>query len=142
MGFAVQWRSRREPLTACGGLAFGAVARRLAERILRAEDPVLASLRGLAGTGVLLVLGDADLLPWADGIEYLGRSPDAPSLLLPTCFEPGFGDALFERAIMRKPGGTAPLAVSPARRRLVSAAAAGPIDRSRLAQWLSHAEVA
>jgi hypothetical protein len=97
-------------------------------------------MRGLAGDGVMVVLSDADILPWADGVEYVGRSPEAPSLLLPTCLEPGVGDALFERAVARTPGGEPPLAISPARRRVVSVAAARPIDRRRLSDWLARHE--
>ncbi|MEU6238231.1 hypothetical protein [Kitasatospora sp. NPDC047058] len=52
---------------------------------------------GAASDGrLLLVLGDGDDLPWADGARYLGR--DA-GLLVPTTARPGPAAALWRRAL-------------------------------------------
>jgi hypothetical protein len=139
MLFALAWKPRLEPLVPSAALAFGEAARALAQRVLAFDDALLARLRGVGGDDVIVVLGEADILPWADGVEYVGRSPDAPSLLLPTTVAPSLGDGLFERAIARTPGGEPPIAISPARRRAVSVAAARPIDRARLSAWLARA---
>jgi hypothetical protein len=138
MLFPLSWKPRLTPLAPSAVVAFDAVATRLARRVLQFDDAVLAQLRGVAGDGLIAVLGDADILPWADGVEYLGRSPDAPALLLPTCLEPDAGEALFERAIVRTPGGEPPLAISPARRRVLSVATARRLDRRRVSEWLAR----
>ena len=36
----------------------------------------------------VVVLGATEALPWVDGVNYLGRDPDAPRLLLPTMLRP------------------------------------------------------
>jgi hypothetical protein len=136
--FAIEWRPRRDPLAPTAAIALEAAARRLAHRMLQLDDAALGRLRGVAGDAAIAVLGEADVLPWVDGIEYLGRTPEAPSLLLPTCLEPSVGDALFERVIVRSPGGAPPLAISPARRRAFSLASARPIERNRLGDWLAR----
>jgi hypothetical protein len=64
----------------------------------------------VSGPDVLLVVGDE--LPWADGVVYLGRDPDAPKLLLPTTLMPEVPVDLFERALLHKfADAAAPLAV-------------------------------
>jgi MoxR-vWA-beta-propeller ternary system domain bpX5 len=139
--FPVQWRPRAEPLAPAAVLGFDAAARRLATRVLQLDDATLARLHGVAGDRWIAVLGDSDVLPWADGVAYVGRAPDAPSLLLPTSLEPMVGGALFERAIARAPGGEPPMAISPDRRLVVCVAGARPIDRQRLGQWLARCEI-
>jgi hypothetical protein len=136
--FPVHWWPRPDPLAPIAALAFDAAATRLAKRVLQFDDALLGRLRGVAGDRVIAILGDADVLPWVDGVEYVGRSPDAPSLLLPTSLQPLVGDALFERAIARAPGAEPPVAISPAGRRALSLAGARPIDRRRLSDWLAR----
>jgi hypothetical protein len=43
--------------------------------------------------------GSAFRLPWVDGIEYLGRDPAAPELLLPTALEPNVSVSLLPAAL-------------------------------------------
>ena len=137
----IEWRARDIPLTptACAGI--GGVALTLARRLLRLADSELARYQGAAGGGVLIVSGEADLLPWTDGVLYLGRDPAAPDLLLPTALEPCLPLTLFESALRRShPEWTLPLAVFPAHRRVVSLSAARPIYRQTLQNWLDSAE--
>jgi hypothetical protein len=134
----LRWTPRAEPLAPEAALGFDGAAEALARRLARAGDEALARLRGVAGDGVVAVLGVADDLPWVDGVEYVGRAPGAPSLLLPTQVAPSVPAALLERAVVAR-AGAAPIAVSAARRRLVSLAGARPIDRVRLAAWLARA---
>jgi hypothetical protein len=120
--------------------ATGESARALATRLLALDDAVLAQLRGVAGTGLLLVLGAPELLPWVDGVAYLGRDPDAPSLLLPTALAPDVPVALLERALAARVNTLgAPLAVLDAPARLVPAADARPIERARLSAFRDSA---
>ena len=103
--------------------------------------PELERYQGAAGGGVLIVSGEGGILPWTDGIFYLGRDPAAPNLLLPTALEPRLPPALFESALRRSHAElTPPLAVFPAHRRVVSLSAARPIYRPALKNWLDGAE--
>ncbi len=126
-------RLREEPLPPAVLAAFGPAAARLRERLLRMSDEALAALSGVAGEGLLLVIG-ADL-PWVDGAVYLGRDPAAPALFLPTTLESAVPSALLERALRnRNPRELAPLAVLPGDTglRVVPLGVARPIDRGVL----------
>ena len=107
---------------------------------MRLGDEPLHELRGAAGDDVLVVLGATEVLPWVDGVNYLGRDPDAPRLLLPTMVRPAIAADAFERAIARHAaallGASGPWAVLHDARRVFSIADAGPIDRDLLGRWL------
>ncbi len=128
------------PLTpiAAVGLELGGVAEALAKRLLALSDHELSQLRGVAGDGVLLVLGDANALPWVNGITYLGVDPRAPRLLVPTMLTPNLPIELFEQALLRDLRAEPPIAVLTAAPRLISLAAALPIDRAALQAWLAR----
>jgi hypothetical protein len=136
----LEWRAREPPLPPCAVAARGKAARALAARLLARGDEALAELRGAAGDGLLLILGPAEALPWADGAEYLGRDERAPSLLLPTAEEPAAHPGLLERALLAHfPGALPPLAVLRAPALVLPASAARPISRALLAAWLARA---
>ena len=138
---------REPPLVPAAAVAVGPAARRLCQRLLE-DDSRLAELRGLGGSDLLLVLGDADSLPWSDGIAYLGHDPAAPRLLLPTALRPDVPLDLFERALLRHGQSGArerqplaaggPLAVLASPRRLVQVGLARRIERPLLERWLSR----
>jgi len=108
---------------------------RLAVRLQRMDDARLAGLRGVAGPGLLLLVGPD--LPWADGVAYLGRDPDAPLLLLPTHLRPDVPVDLLQRALVDAHGGEgAPLAVLVDPPSVVGVLAARAVDRSALERWL------
>jgi hypothetical protein len=92
----------------------------------------------VAADGVLVVVGASSELPWVDGVQYLGRDPRAPRLLLPTALEPaGMPIEVFEQAILAHAERLAPpLAVLALPPRVLSVAAALPIVRARLEAWL------
>ncbi|HKV06746.1 MAG TPA: hypothetical protein VJ725_01325, partial [Thermoanaerobaculia bacterium] len=100
----------------------------------------LARLEGVAGEDLLVLLGPAADLPWADGTVYLGRDPEAPSLLLPTTREPSVPLPLLEQALIararRVPGVAPPLAVFPDPPFVASTAEARPVTRVMLMIWL------
>jgi hypothetical protein len=127
------------PLSALAVAGVGPVALALARRALASDDAGLSAWRGVAGAGVLVLLGDAERLPWVDGAVYLGRDAAAPALLLPCNLAPDVAPALLERALLaRAPGGT-PLAVLPRLEWLVPVGAARPVARETLAAWLAKA---
>jgi hypothetical protein len=133
------WGPRAEPLDPVGVAARGKAARVLAERLLARDDEALARLHGVAGEDLLVVLGEAPELPWADGATYLGRDPRAPSLLLPTTRQPSVPLPLLERALIaraqRVPNAPPPLAVLLDPPLLASTLKAWPINRVRLLMW-------
>ena len=136
----IQWLPRPEPLRPTALAAQGQAALVLARRLLRdldREEPL--GLSGTASADLLILLGEAESLPWVDGVQYLGRDPDAPSLLLPTTLAPSVAPSLLERAFLRRfPGLAPPLAVLPSLACVASAAEARPLDRERLRAWLER----
>ncbi len=93
-----RWVERAVPLAPVAVYAEGPARLRLRDALLRR-----ASLAGLAGVGnatVLLVTGEG--LPWAEGVGYLGRDPDAPGVLLPTRRRPSVPLDLFASAVLAR----------------------------------------
>ncbi len=139
---SVRWAPRPVPLSALAVAGVGPVALALARRALASDDAGLSAWRGVAGAGVLVLLGDTERLPWVDGAVYLGRDAAAPALLLPCNLAPDVAPALLERALLaRFPEGT-PLAVLPRVEALVPVGAARPVARETLAAWLGRAQAA
>ncbi|WNG40876.1 hypothetical protein F0U60_49605 [Archangium minus] len=136
----VAWRPRSQPLPALAVAGVGPVALALARRVLTAEDAVLARWSGVAGPGVLVLLGDTESLPWVDGVVYLGRDAAAPSLLLPCTLAPEVAPSLLERALISRAQVGTPLAVLPRAGRLVPVGAARPVSRVTLGSWLARQE--
>jgi hypothetical protein len=106
-----RWLHREPPLppaaVAAPGPAAGALAARAATRI-RAG----AELRGAAAPGWLLLLGDPDTLPWADGAVYLGWDS---GLLLPTTADVWPGAAIVRAGLAALAPGCGLLALLPGR---------------------------
>ena len=133
----MNWLPRERPLTPCAVVAQGAAAQRLARRLLRCADAELAQWRGVAERDTLVVLGEAEALPWADGAIYLGQEAAAPALLLPTALQPDFPAALLERALRAQfPTVAPPFAVLPGTLQIVSLAGARTVARASLQAWL------
>ena len=59
----VRWRSRSEPLEPLAVAGEGSVAVALARRVLAEDDARLASWEGVAGRGLLVLLGASASLP-------------------------------------------------------------------------------
>jgi hypothetical protein len=136
----VTWSPRREPLAALAVGGVGAVAVALARRALAADDKQLGAWSGVAGSGVLVLLGETDSLPWVDGAVYLGRDGAAPSLLLPCALAPEVAPALLERALVAQAAVGTPLAVLPRSSLLIPLGSARPVARETLAAWLKASE--
>lgn len=133
----VTWEAREPPLEPLAVFALGATAARLAERTLERDDAELARLRGVAAPGLLLLLGAAADLPWADGVLYLGHDADAAGLLMPTVLRPSVPAPLVERALqLRHPDLAPPVAWIPSGGMLIPAGGARSLDRGVLIQWL------
>jgi len=127
---------REPPLKPCGVCARGGVARVLARKLLARPDEALSALKGVASAGLLLLLGDEEALPWAEGVQYLGRDAAAPSLLLPTHRVPLVPAALLERTLLARASGT-PLAVLVEPPALIPTGEARRLARGKLQAWLA-----
>ncbi|HYO53891.1 hypothetical protein [Archangium sp.] len=134
--FSPSWSPRTCPLPAIAVAGVGPVALALARRVLATEDVALARWSGVAGPGVLVLLGDTESLPWVDGAVYLGRDVAAPSLLLPCTLAPDVAPALLERALVARAHAGTPLAVLPRSMHLVPVGAARPVSPDTLRVWL------
>lgn len=142
----VSWRPRPMPLDPVGVAARGDAARAMARRLLargdRDED-ALARLSGVAGPGLIILLGEGPALPWVEGAAYLGRDAHAPSLLLPTNRQPAVPLPLLERALLIRAArlqAEPPLAVLLDPPLLASTLEARPLVRSQIEAWLENEE--
>lgn len=90
------------PLEPTGLAARGGAALTVARRLLQLDNETLGKLQGLAGDNLLLVCGPVALLPWADGVIYLGSDSQVPLLLLPTTQTPSLPLALVQNALHQK----------------------------------------
>jgi hypothetical protein len=134
----IAWRARPEPLAPIAVAARGAAAIALAARLGARGDEALARLRGVAGEEILVLIGDRDDLPWADGALYLGRDPAAPSLLLPTALAPDAPLPLIERAVIARAGrASPPFAVLVDPPAIAATGSARPVLRASLAAWIT-----
>lgn len=133
-GLPVAWVAREPPLPISGAAARGDAAGRWVARLLAAPE---LPWRGIGGPGWLVILGDE--IPWVDGLQYLGRDPVAPRLLLPTHTAPEAAGvpvaALVDRWAAARCGGDAgPYAVLPGWA-IVPLGDARTVDAGALARW-------
>lgn len=126
------------PIAACGR---GAAADALALKLSSWPADRLAKLSGVSvfapERAVFVLAQSEDDLPWVDGIQYLGKDPHAPQLLLPTAERPDIHLSLFERAITRvarTPGLIAVLA--PPARSIIPLRAALPLSSKKLRDFI------
>ena len=132
----VEWTPRHAPLEARAVVASDAAAKALGRRIIELDDAALRSLAAVAADDLIVVLGEAAALPWADGVVYLGRDEAAPDLLLPTALAPTVPVAVLEASIRKVVAKAAPIALLPSPARLIPCGAARSMDRALLAAWL------
>ncbi|MET1077281.1 MAG: hypothetical protein ABWY06_04590 [Pseudomonas sp.] len=96
------WQPRapgREPAAA---VAWGDAAPRLLNRLAQMSGEEQARLQATANRDVLVVLGDACLLPWVQGIDYAAPCPQAPALWMPTRWQPNVPVDLLARAFSER----------------------------------------
>ena len=129
--------ARSPPLPPRAVVGLGAAARALGLRLFDGPDETLRQLNVVAGDGLLVALGPADLLPWVDGAIYLGSDAAAPALLMPTTQATALHPQLVERALRGLPGlKHGQLAVLPRQQRIVCLSRASPAGRQSLLAWL------
>ena len=133
----INWTAREAALAPLAVAAQAEVSLLLAKRLLAFDDESLMKLKGVAGEQLLIIFGDEGSLPWVDGVTYLGRDESAPSLLLPTTHQPDVPVALFERALLKRWQGAAPLAVLLSPPVVAPVSASRAIARAPLTAWLA-----
>ncbi len=127
---------RAGPLPASAIVGRGPAAIALAQRLLKFDQEKLAGFQGVAGDHLLILTGNESDLPWIDGIEYLGRDADAPSLLLPTYLLPNLPLQLVERAFLARNDLMPPIALLHQPDCAISLAMARRIDYQSLENWV------
>jgi hypothetical protein len=107
----------------------------LARRLLLDVDS-LSHYKAVAGSELLVVLGEEKRLPWVDGVVYLGHESECPSLLFPTNLEPSVPAALLERslALVHKQHGPCAVLLEPPS--IVPLAEARTFAKDSLIKWL------
>ena len=144
----IQWSPRTVPLEPGAVAATGGASLALARRVLALPPERFGQLRAVAGRGLIIVLGEAGLLPWVPGVSYLGRDADAPGLLLSTNLKPSVPSLLLERALLAEAahgapaaGHRPPLAVLAGSSSIAWVGSARPIEPAALAEWIALARI-
>jgi hypothetical protein len=137
----MSWVDRDIVLAPIAAYARGAAAAELARKLSTWPADRLAKLSGVSAKEAIVLIAkqEADL-PWVDGIQYLGKDPDAPQLLLPTARAPAVHAGLFERAIVAKARTVGLIAVLPdPPAAIIPLKPALPLTRAKLELFLGAA---
>jgi MoxR-vWA-beta-propeller ternary system domain bpX5 len=139
---ALHLSARKEPLAACAALCMSKESTRLVTRLLQFGDAELARLSGVHGEDFVIICGDPADLPWVNGVQYFGKDPTAPQLLLPTALGPNVSSALLERAVALRLAtqpntASGPFAVCFEPPQLIPVGAAQALRRTALEDWLT-----
>ena len=126
--FALGWARREPPLPAVAVTGSGLVAELLAVSTRR-RVAAGAGLRVAAGGDSIVVIGDAEDLPWSDGACYLGRDC---GLLVPSTRRPVPSAALWRDHVLGGDHGGPRMAVLLPGRVLIFEVPARPVDVSCL----------
>ena len=135
--FKITWKPRDAPLLPVAVAAKGETSLRLARRLLQLTDEYLSRLEGVAGKRLIVIQGPTELLPWVDGVQYLGVDGSAPSMLFPTNYEASLPPELLASALART-AGQGVIAVLPNPLLLVPMREARPVARETLTAWLEQ----
>lgn len=133
------WSPRDCALSPVAVAGRGEVSVRLAQRLLQMDDESLAQLEGVAGKQLIVVQGKSDLLPWVEGVQYLGVDPGTPSVLFPTNYQPSLPPELLAGALRAKTGTQELIALLLQPLLAVQMGNARPVSRMTLASWLESA---
>ncbi|KRA21134.1 MULTISPECIES: hypothetical protein [unclassified Lysobacter] len=96
------WRDEPDPPQPQGVIGIGSVARHLLTIVERLAQGGDTGLMATANDDVLILTGPAQLLPWADGVQYIAPHDEATALWLPVAERPAIPIDLLEQAIRRK----------------------------------------
>ncbi|MCP4149947.1 MAG: hypothetical protein GY757_19530, partial [bacterium] len=74
----------------------------LVQRLLRFDDSILQSLKGIGSKEFIVIIGPEEKLPWVEGLIYLGHDRETPGILLPTMRKPVTDSHLVAEALAEK----------------------------------------
>jgi hypothetical protein len=134
--FEINWHFREEPRVPAAVVASGDPAKELARKLLASDDTKWANWKGVATSDAIVLLGEAESLPWVDGVAYLGSDERAPHLLLPTNREPNVPLDLLQQALIEQSPFPPPLAFIETTNMVVSLSQARELSRDVLKSWL------
>ena len=97
-----KWSHRDEPLAPVAAWFETRLLELLRLRLLSFTQTRLALLNVIVAREGVLILGDADALPWIDGAIWLGRDEAANELLQPTLWQTDVPSILLRQACFRK----------------------------------------
>jgi hypothetical protein len=132
----ITWRFREEPRVPVAVVASGETAKELATKLLSSDQMQWTNWKGVATSNTIVLLGEAESLPWVDGVSYLGSDERAPHLLLPTNREPNVPTDLLQQALIERSPFPPPLAFVESRNMVVSLSHARELSRDVLKSWL------
>jgi MoxR-vWA-beta-propeller ternary system domain bpX5 len=116
--------------------ASGTVAKDLARKLLALDQTKWESWKGVVTFDTIILLGEAESLPWVDGVSYLGSDERAPHLLLPTNRDPNVPLDLLQQALVEQSPFQPPLAFVETRNTVISLSQARELSRDVLRSWL------
>lgn len=112
----------------------------LVERLLAEPDERLGTLRGVFGAVGIVLIADADALPWLDGLVYVRACSGDATVWVPSTTRISVPEAVFVRALRRAhPSMQGTVLALPASRRLIPLAGARPLKRADLEAWRAPA---
>ncbi len=133
-----RWRTETTVPAAMGVVGYGEVARSLyAKAVAATHNDATPPWRITAHQDLLVLMGKADTLPWADGARYIAPRPEAPALWLPTLERPDIALDLLAAAIARRHP-QRPMLLWPQPAQLVPLQRALPADAAVLARIAAH----
>lgn len=98
----LDWQERTPGLMPGGLVAMGPLARALLRELGQRDTAALDGLSLVATRDMLVLLGDADKLPWLDGVRYCAPDPDVPALWMPTHLQTVLPPDLVQGAMLRR----------------------------------------
>ena len=128
----IHYLPQEPPLVAEGVVAQGQTVQRLARRVLQQD---CTQLQVVATVDILVLLGPYESLPWTDGVCYIGRSPQAPHLFLPTTLHCTPHPQLVLQHFQSRTQ-TGPVLLLPAWSTFMSLVSASPLHPPSLRQWI------
>lgn len=108
----------------------------LVRRLLQETDEQLSALRGIDSPQGMVVLSDAEVLPWVDGLTYLRACVGEPLVWIPSTTAISIPEDLFAQALLAAhPELRGPLVALPDPRCLIPLHNALPLTRAHLGDW-------
>lgn len=131
----LSWQPRDEAPAPRAAVGIGQAARRLCLRLQELPDEELPTHAATANRNVLIVIASADRLPWVPDVAYAAPAPEAPSLWLPTTYQPEAPLDLLARAVLKRSKGRSPVLLWPDPAWLIPLDRQLPVTRSLLKRF-------